>query len=48
MKIGIIGYGFVGGTTGKVLSTAHKVFPYDKFKAPYNAPENLREIARES
>ncbi len=48
MNIGVMGYGFVGGTTGKVLSRVHNVLPYDRYKAPYNNPENLLKIAREA
>ena len=48
MKIGIMGYGFVGGTTGKVLSTVHEIFPYDKYKKPYCEKKCLRELAENS
>ena len=48
MKIGIIGVGFVGGATIEVLKTKHKVFPYDKYKKPYNTPENLKALATKS
>lgn len=48
MKIGIIGMGVVGGNTAKVFSKAHKIFPYDKFKLPYNAPEKLNALASNS
>ncbi len=41
MKIGIIGMGFVGGATAKVLSKYHKIIPYDKFKKTYNSPSKL-------
>lgn len=43
MKIGIIGMGFVGGTTAKVLSKYHEILPYDKYKKEYQSPEVLRE-----
>ncbi|MEM4240085.1 MAG: nucleotide sugar dehydrogenase [Candidatus Woesearchaeota archaeon] len=46
MNIGIIGMGFVGGTTAEVLKKAHKIYPYDKYKSKYNAYANLEEIAR--
>ncbi len=48
MKIGIIGVGFVGGATYQVLKTKHQVFPYDKYKKPYNTAEKLTALARES
>lgn len=43
MKIGIVGFGFVGGTTGKVLEQVHEIIPYDKYKQPYTNPEKLSE-----
>ncbi|MEM4246868.1 MAG: nucleotide sugar dehydrogenase [Candidatus Woesearchaeota archaeon] len=46
MNIGIIGMGFVGGTTAEVLKRAHKIYPYDKYKSNYNTFENLEAIAR--
>ena len=48
MKIGIIGYGFVGGTTGEILSKAHEIFPYDKYKKPFNEAECLHDLAKNS
>ena len=48
MKIGVIGYGFVGSTTGEVLSSVHEVFPYDKYKKPYCEKECLRSLAENS
>lgn len=33
MKVGVVGYGVVGGATGEVLGKAHEILPYDKFKA---------------
>ncbi len=48
MKIGVIGMGFVGGTTAKVLSRAHEIHPYDKFKPPYNTKRSLEDLARNS
>ena len=47
MNIGIIGYGVVGGATGKVLSKCHNIFPYDRFKSPYNSNFNLSKIVQE-
>ena len=35
MKIGIVGMGFVGGTTARVFEKFHQIIPYDKFKSPY-------------
>lgn len=43
MKIGIIGMGFVGGTTAKVLEKVHEILPYDKYKKPYRDPSILRQ-----
>jgi len=43
MKIGIIGMGFVGGTTAKVLGLAHKILPYDKYKPEYQELSLLKE-----
>lgn len=43
MKIGIIGMGFVGGTTAKVLEKAHEIIPYDKYKEPYTNPNSLNK-----
>ena len=43
MKIGIIGMGFVGGTTAEVLKKVHEIIPYDKYKEPYTNPEKLKE-----
>jgi len=48
MNIGVIGIGFVGGTTATVLEEAHKVYRYDKYKAPHNFEKNLEELARNS
>ena len=44
MKIGIIGVGFVGGTTAKILSKHHKIILYDKFKEPYTSPDKLINV----
>lgn len=43
MKIGIIGVGFVGGTTGEVLKEHHELILYDKYKEPYRDPSRLSE-----
>ncbi len=40
--------GFVGGTTAKILSEKHQIYPYDKYKEPYNSENNLKELAKES
>ena len=45
MNLGMIGMGIVGGTTAKVLGRAHKIYPYDKYKPPYNSFQNLEKIA---
>ncbi len=42
MKIGIIGAGIVGSTTGKILATKHEVFYYDKFKLQF---QNIQDVA---
>ena len=42
MNIGMIGMGFVGGNTAKVLEKEHEILAYDKFKEPYTNPEVLR------
>lgn len=39
----MIGMGFVGGNTAKVLECAHEIIPYDKYKEPYTDPSKLRE-----
>jgi len=43
MKIGIIGMGFVGGATAKVLRPFHEIIPYDKYKKEYQDVEKLSE-----
>lgn len=48
MKIGILGMGFVGGTTAEVLSKIHKVFPYDKYKSNYSSKDNIEKLAENS
>ena len=48
MNIGIIGIGVVGSTTKKVLEKYHQLFPYDKYKEPYNSNDKLRELAENS
>lgn len=48
MKIGMVGMGFVGGTTAKVLREAHEIFPYDKYVEPYNSKKNIEELAKNS
>jgi UDPglucose 6-dehydrogenase len=42
MKIGIIGMGFVGGTTAEVLGKAHEILPYDKYREPYKDSSALK------
>lgn len=48
MNIGIIGMGFVGGTTAKILSKVHQIFPYDKYREPYCSKENIEKLAENS
>jgi len=48
MKIGLIGVGIVGGATKQILSQAHEIYPYDKYKEPYNTEENILELAKNS
>ena len=48
MKIGIIGVGFVGGTTAEVIGRVHEVFLYDKYKGSYNSAENISALAKNS
>jgi len=43
MKVGVIGMGFVGGTTAKVLEKVHEILPYDKYKEPFKDPEVLKD-----
>jgi len=43
MKIGVIGMGFVGGTTAKVFSKAHEILAYDKYKTEYQDPNVLKD-----
>ena len=42
MKIGMIGLGFVGGTTSKIFETKHEVMGYDPYKKDYKNPEVLK------
>ena len=44
----MIGMGFVGGTTASILSKAHEIFPYDKYKEPYCSKKNIEELAENS
>jgi UDP-glucuronate decarboxylase len=48
MKIGMIGIGVVGGATKEVLEKSHQLFPYDKYKEPYNSNDKLGELAENS
>jgi len=41
MIIGVVGVGYVGGSTAKSLSKYHKIILYDKFKEPYTSPDKL-------
>ena len=40
--------GFVGGTTAKILTKAHEIFSYDKYKEPYCSNKNIEELAKNS
>ncbi len=44
----MVGMGVVGGNTAKVFSRVHTILPYDKYKASYNSPERMPELARSS
>jgi len=48
MKIGVIGVGVVGGATKEVLSKSHEIFPYDKYKKPYNYKKNIEDLTENS
>ena len=48
MNIGIVGVGIVGEATKKVFEGFHKVFPYDKYKTPYNSEDNINNLAEKS
>ena len=48
MNIGIIGVGIVGEASKKVFEGFHKVFPYDKYKLPYNSEDNINSLAEKS
>lgn len=48
MKIGMVGMGFVGGTTAKVFSDKHEIFPYDRYKAPFNTQDDVDSLVRNS
>lgn len=46
MKIGMIGMGFVGGTTAKVMEEKHEILPYDRYKEPYNDEKHLVNLVK--
>jgi len=48
MKIGMVGMGFVGGTTAMVLGTAHEILSYDKYKEPYTTSECIEKLVKHS
>lgn len=48
MKIGIIGYGVVGGATGQVLGAYHEILPYDRYKPPYHEYQYLDRLVKEA
>ena len=39
-----MGTGVVGGATKKVFEKVHQIFPYDKYKEPYNTPKALTDL----
>jgi UDPglucose 6-dehydrogenase len=43
-----MGIGFVGGASAEVLKAHHEVYLYDKYKHPYNTPEHLGNLAKNS
>jgi len=43
MRLGVIGMGFVGGTTAKILGKVHEIIPYDKYKPGYLDAFKLKE-----
>jgi UDPglucose 6-dehydrogenase len=45
MKIGIVGVGFVGGSTARVLHPHHQVYLYDKYQTPKWCTEKGNEWA---
>lgn len=48
MDIGILGMGFVGGTTAKVFGKKHEILPYDKYKQPFNTRACIEALVREA
>ncbi len=40
--------GFVGGITSQVFEKVHEIFPYDKYKNPYNTEKNIQDLAKNS
>lgn len=40
--------GFVGGTTAKIFSKSHEIFPYDKYKEPYCSKKNIEDLVENS
>ena len=43
MKLVVIGMGFVGGTTAKILEKVHHILPYDPYKKKYQDSSKLSE-----
>ena len=48
MNIGMMGMGIIGKTTAQVMEKKHKIYPYDKYKGPYNSQEHLTELVKNS
>lgn len=44
MNLGMMGMGIIGKITAQVLERKHKVYPYDKYKQPYNSEECLDNL----
>src|SRR3989344_9156570 len=40
--------GFVGGTTAQIFSKIHRIFPYDRYKSPYNNSESIINLVESS
>ncbi len=44
----MVGMGFVGGTTTKVLKKYHEIYPYDKYKEKYKSKKHIESLAENS
>ena len=45
MRIGLIGVGIVGEATKQIFQKAHEIFPYDKYKEPFNSEKHIDDLA---